>query len=130
METVKELIALTRRKRELEAELEEVQRRIAELEERIVAEWVEAGVSRARVDGYTVYLSREIWAAPEGGDHEGLAKALAALGLTEFAAVRVNHARLSAWVRELYREGQELPEAVAPLIRVSETYKIRVRKEA
>jgi aryl carrier-like protein len=128
MNRLQEFARLALRKRELEAELREVQDQMARLEAELVEEFVAAGLQHVRVGGLVVYLTQEVYAAPVNGDHERLAEALARLGLDDLVATRVDHVRLSAWVRELRRQGEEIPAELAELIKVSEVVRLRTRK--
>lgn len=122
--------ALVARKRELEAELRAIQDQLNEMEPALVEGFVEAGVQHLRVDGQTIYLQQEIWASPTDGDYDALCDALVRAGLGDMVVRRVHHQTLTAWVRELRKADEEIPEEVRPYLKVSETYRIRVRKAA
>ena len=128
MTQVQEYAALVARKRELEAELRAIQDRLNEMEPGLVEQLIEAGVQHVRVGGQTVYLQQEIWASPVDGDYDALCDALERAGLGDMVVRRVHHHTLSAWVRELRKADEEIPEEVRPYLKISETYRLRVRK--
>jgi hypothetical protein len=128
MNRLQEFARLALRKRELEAELREVQDQMARLEAELIEEFVATGLQYARVGNLVVYLTQEVYASPANGDHDRLAEALAKLGLDDLVTSRVDHARLSAWVREMRREGEEIPAELAELIKISEVVRLRTRK--
>lgn len=127
---LKRYTELVSRKRELEAELRALQDEINGLEPVLVEQMLEAGVQHLRLNGQTVYLQQEIWASPVDGDYDRLCDALERAGLGDMVVRRVHNNTLSAWVRELRKVGEEMPEEVKPYIKVSETYRLRVRKSA
>lgn len=126
-ERLREYVELEERRRELEEELELVRSRMEALSQALVDQFIDAGIAHIRVGPWVVYLAQEIWARPNG-DHEALAEALKAANLGDLVDYRVNRVRLSAWVRELIRSGEELPPELADLIKVSEVSRIRIRK--
>jgi hypothetical protein len=128
MTQVQEYAALVARKRELEAELRAIQDRLNEMEPGLVEQLIEAGVQHVRVGGQTVYLQQEIWASPVDGDYDALCDALERAGLGDMVVRRVHHHTLSAWVRELRKADEEIPEEVRPYLKISETYRLGVRK--
>ncbi len=128
MTQVQEYAALVARKRELEAELRAIQDRLNEMEPGLVEQLIEAGVQHVRVGGQTVYLQQEIWASPADGDYDALCDALERAGLGDMVVRRVHHHTLTAWVRELRKAEEEIPEEVRPYLKISETYRLRVRK--
>lgn len=122
------LVELTNKKRALEAEAKEVSREIAEIEEALLEEFGNAGVSSIKTDTATVSMRRELWATCKGGDYERACAALKAAGLDEFVQPRFNSSTLSAYFRELDREHIPIPAALEGAIDVAETFKLRVTK--
>ncbi len=125
---LREFIALTSRKRELEADLRQVQDRLNELEPQLVEMFGEEGLQRTSIDGWTAFLQEDIWASPAEGDIARLCAALKEAGLGDMVAETVNRQTLSAWVRERLRDGEPLPDLVDPAINVSRGFRLRARK--
>lgn len=121
-------VYFTGRKRELEAELRQVQDRLNELEPGLVDMFSEEGIQRTTVDGYTAYLQEEVWASPLNGDIAALCAALKEAGFGDMVAETVNRQTLSAWVREHRKDGEPLPPAVEPVISVTAGYRLRAKK--
>lgn len=130
LDQVKRYAELIARKRELEAELRAIQDQLNVMEPGLVEAFIDAGIQHLRLNGQTLYLQQEIWASPVDGDYDSLCDALERAGLGDMVVRRVHHNTLSAWVRELRKAGEEMPEEVKPYLKVSETYRLRVRKSA
>lgn len=129
MEVVREYTKLNRRKRELEAELDAVKEQKAKVEERLLEEFSLDNVDRITLDGHTVYLHRQVWAAlEEGATKEDVIEGFRAAGLEHFVSETYSHQTVSAWLRELEREGEELPEELDGLLGTSEKFSVRVRR--
>lgn len=85
------------------------------------------GVSKLTfADGSTVYTSTTIRASAV--DHDRLAIALADAGVGEgLVKTQVNSTSLAAWVREMVKNEQTIPEGVAEWIKVTEIPELRMR---
>lgn len=127
-QAVNRLVELTVRKRELEAQAKELAREIQELEESLLEQFGEAGISSVRAEGGTVSLSRQLWATCADGDYSRACAALHAAGLDEFVQPRFNSNTLSAYFRELDRDGRPIPKALEGAIDVAERFSLRVTK--
>jgi hypothetical protein len=125
---VSRLVELVAKKRALEADVKTLSREIAEIEESLLEQFGEAGVSSIRTEGGTVSLSRQLWATCKDGDYERACSALRAAGLDEFVQPRFNSNSLSAYFRELDREGRPIPAALEGAIDVAERFQLRVTK--
>lgn len=125
---VNKLVELTLQKRELETRAKELAREIAEVEESLLEQFGEAGISSVRAEGGTVSLSRQLWATCADGDYSRACAALEAAGLSEFVQNRFNSNTLSAYFRELDRDGRPIPKALEGAIDVAERFTLRVTK--
>jgi hypothetical protein len=103
MEQLKEFVCLENRKRDLDAELKGVKARLDELEEALVPQFIEDGLTKATVDGRTVSLAQEIYASPLDG-RERVVEALKASELAQYVSENYNTNSLSAFVREVARD--------------------------
>jgi hypothetical protein len=89
MEQLKEFVCLENRKRDLDAELKGVKAKLDELEEALVPQFIEAGLTKATVDGRTVSLAQEIYASPLDG-RERVVEALKASELAQYVSENYN----------------------------------------
>lgn len=127
--SVQRYLDLSRRKSSLEDELGEIKKELGALEETLVETFALEGVQNMSLDGATVYLHRQVWAAKNDSDvtTQQICEALTASDLSGFVAENFNWQTLSAYVRERDDQGEELPEPLARLIHSTERYSLRVR---
>ena len=137
MGTLREFVFLSKRKEELESNLENVKKRLGELKVELSEQFVNAGVQNVQVDGKKVYLARNLWARFITGDSEAEAE-MAVRRLREhnlgwMVKPGVNSQTLSAWVREReaemgldYDAFQEYMGTVfGECVKISEVFDIR-----
>ena len=127
-EALAEYVRNANRLRELKAEQSQLNDRQRTLQETLLTEFEQLGMENTRIDGTTVYVHRQTWAKPAGGDHPTLAAALKELGMPELAKETVNSQTLSAYVRELESVDEPLPDRLKPLIEISEVFSLRTRR--
>ena len=129
-EELKELMELTRDKRDLEAQLNSKKKRIAILEPR-VAEWMALNEYKSlKVNETTAVLHRELFASlvrDEDGTHTGAHKALQESGLGYLVKEDVATQSLKAYVKNADKTGEPIPEGALPFIKISEVFQVRVR---
>ncbi len=115
-------------KQDVEARLDKLKARLAELEERLLDQFTEAGVQRITVGADTVYLQRMLWTNPKDGNREGAILALQTAGLGDLVQTKVdyNTNTFNAWVREQDKAGQPLPDPIQGAFSVAEVYHLRV----
>jgi hypothetical protein len=126
----RQFLAMTERKKQLEAELEAVKKSTASLERQLVAEFERQGVNSIHMDGHCIYLHRKLVARAADGNRERVIAALLATGLVDYVntAPTFNTASLEAYVREQLDNGEELAPALKEALSVEEIYFARVRK--
>lgn len=127
MADTRQLIELTRRKRELDAESRKLAAEIDALEAELLEEWTEAGRSSETIDGYTAYLSSRDWATPRDGDRNRVVRALEALGMDDM--VTYNTQTLSAWYKERAEAGEEVPPTLDECVELTTKWSINVRRK-
>ncbi len=126
IDAIKEYVAMRDRQRQLKADHDSVKDRADAMEQELLEQFSSNSIDRMTVDGHTVYLHRQTWAhAAEGAD---IVAALKDAGLAHMVAERVNSSTLSAYVRELQREGEDLPEALADKVSTTDRFSLRVRR--
>ena len=93
----------------------------------LLGEWERIGQGSARINGFTVYIHRQLWAGTaEGKSGSDVAEALRDMGLGHLATA--NWQSLSAWVRELAQNEESLPPALEGVVAVTERFGLRTRK--
>lgn len=99
-------------KKGLEDELKDIEGELRHLEEVLLEEFLAEGMERARVDGVTIYIERQLWAkVPEGVARPDVVAALESAGLRDF--ITYNSLTLSSYIREVARSasGEDHPSA-------------------
>lgn len=125
--TTRDLVRLTRRKRELTAEAKRVGDEIDKIEAALIEQWQDEGKSSETVDGHTVYISGRQWASPKDGDRLRVVRALEALGMDDM--VTYNTATLSGWFKEQQDAGEEVPSDLAEVVDLTTNWSINVRRK-
>ena len=127
-EQLKRFVALEERRKQLEDEVDGIKAEAAELESALMPQFEQAGIERVSIDGRTVYIERKLWAKAKDGDKPAVCKALKRCRLGDYVEETFNTNSLSAYVRELDREGKPLSPALAAVLDVSEVFKLRTRR--
>lgn len=128
MELAKQFTDLAKTKKDLEVMLGDIKRKL-EVIEPVLLQAIEEDrfPQSSRVNGMTVYLKREVWASPKDGDYEKACEALRAANLGEYVHERFNTNSVSAYVRDLEREGEPLPPILQDALNVTEKFKVQAR---
>lgn len=92
----------------------------------VILAMAEEGLQNARVNGKTVYTQTTVRAHVLVEDTDRLEVELNSIGET-LAVTRINANTLTSWVRQRRELGEELPEAVAQFITVTEIPELRQR---
>lgn len=125
VEYPKRLIALTREKRELEAKLDAVKKTLRDVERRVIADFIEHGVDSTKIEGSTLSLTTTLRCQTRNAD--AAAGYLHRIGLGELAPHRANANKMSGYVREIKRSGEELPSDWGDYFEVVEDVRVGVR---
>jgi|TARA_Y100000034_G_scaffold132852_1_gene196837 hypothetical protein len=129
-EQLARFVELAVEKRGLSARLKEVGREMEGLQEKLLEYFTQHGYSKMTISGTTVYVHRQLWAGPLAGDYPTACLAMIEAGdeWQEMVHERFSTQQLSARVRELDKEGEELPDELKEVINVSEVFSLRTRK--
>jgi hypothetical protein len=120
---------LQRRKGEVKAELDDIDRKLERLQPQLLEEFSKTGIPRIPVDGYTVYLHRDLRArVPEGASKEEACEALKAAGHGIYVEPGFNHNSVSALFRELDKNGEEIPSELKGKLEPVEIFTVRARR--
>jgi len=123
-------VKLTKAKRKLEEQLKDNASALAEVEEAVKTWLADQGIASAVIDGYTVYLQRQLFAQrSENVTTEELCAALTDAGLNDFVKPTVNMNTLSAWARELDSADVEIPPQLTGVLKTAEVFRVRARRK-
>lgn len=111
-----------------EVEAKTIKAEADELEQQLLEEFAEEGTDSVSLDGTTVYLRRDLFAAKKDGiETPDVVKALVACGLGHFVTDTYNANTLSAHLRALDDTDTPLPPELDEVIYGFEKYSIRTR---
>ena len=120
---------LATRRADLDDEIAAVKARMEEIHPAVLEHFQVSGTQRTTVDGRTLYLKRDLYVGRANGiTQERACEALREAGLGDFVAERYNANTVSAYMRELDRQGDQLPAVLEGILVVNETFRILVRK--
>lgn len=126
---VAEYVRLRSLQKAAEAEAEAYKNQADQLQETLLEQFAEEGIQKITVDGTTTYLRRELWARVEpGATREQVVEGLKACGMGQFVHEAFNTQTVSAWLRDLEREGQTMPEELDGVLTTAEVFSLRNRK--
>lgn len=132
---IERYIALTQRKRELEADLRRTKEDLQPVESWLANDFMSRGVQSIKQNGYTVYLKRDLSVKSKGGDTAAVVDKLRRARLGEL--IGINWPRIRAWVKErCYRADLDewdtditkLPPSLREVVEISEFTKVCCRK--
>lgn len=119
-------------KRKLEDQLRSAKDEIASLEESMRNMMQENSIDRLPVtvgnEKITLYLHRQLWAKPKGGDKNELLRVLKTCGLSDLVQEAYNSNSLSAYVRERLASGQDLQPTLDKALFLDEVISVRGRR--
>ena len=132
MDLATEYASVIAKKRRLEDELRAAKDQIASLEESVRNMLQENQVDRLPVtvgnEKVTLYIHRQLWAKPKGGDKAALMGVLKRCGLSDLVQEQYNTSSLSAYVRERLADGQQLQPTLSEALVLDEVVSVRGRR--
>lgn len=124
-------IRLEKQKKELDEKLTACKAEIEKTQEGVIDWFQRSGTDRISQDGVTLYIRRELWPGrADGVTSDEACKALADVGLGDYAAPRLNTQGLRSHITELEAADTEFLSrypGLANIIKVNEVFKIGVR---
>lgn len=120
----------TRQKRELEAQVKELNAEIAAAQEQAINAMLESGVTSVKVDGATIYISSQVSASPADGDEERMCNALEMLEWGDIVKRTVNRNTLASFVKGFRDEESgeiDLPTELKEVIKVTEWHRLNIK---
>jgi len=136
-EDIKTYVGLADDIKALEKKVKDLTASKGKIESRILENFSENGISSIKIDGSTVYLHRQLWAGTDRHEDEDdeseepkirAIAALRAAGCEDLIKENFNVMTLSAFVRELDQNKEELPAEFEGAIKVAEVFSARVRR--
>lgn len=100
---LKEYVCLEKRKRDLAAELKQIQADLDRLETVVIDEMVRAGLQKVEVDGRTLKIVPAVFCSPVE-NRWAVVEALKEAGLDQFIPQNYNEAQLRSFVKETAAE--------------------------
>ncbi|MGA3099533.1 MAG: hypothetical protein ABSF25_24015, partial [Bryobacteraceae bacterium] len=100
---LKEYVCLEKRKKDLTAELKQIQADLDRLETVVIDEMVRAGVQKVEVDGRTLKIVPAVFCSPVE-NRWAVVEALKEAGLDQFIPQNYNEAQLRGFVKETAAE--------------------------
>ena len=101
-------------KAKLSEQLKMIEGEIKLLEDMIINNFADEGIKSINVDGKTITTSSQIWAKIAPDKKEEAKHILRELGLDSI--ITLNYQSLSAYIREIVKSGEELPEQFRDVI--------------
>lgn len=123
-----ELAALKQRKRELEDELKEVNAEIGRVDQELSNLMLEEELQSFNRNGQTFYVNTKTFASAIPHKKQDLFTWLKEHGYGDMVTETVNANTLSAFVREMLSETDQLPEGLGELVNVFEKTTVGIRK--
>lgn len=122
---------LTRRKRELERQLNFVKEDLTRRETVLAEKLAEAGLQQLKTDdGTVIYRNEALFASlvkDKDGENAGAVTALRGHGLGWLVKETVNANTLRSWVKEQEQNGEGLPAELRPWLKVTRQQRVGVR---
>ena len=132
MDIIRAHAALVARKLQLDDDLREVNRKIAETEPEVRTEMLDHQIDKLpiTVDGesITLHFRTELWAKPIDGDKAAVVKVLKTCGLGDYVSETYNTSSLSAYVRDRLGDDLPLQPTLASVLKLDEVTKVRGRR--
>lgn len=127
--TVETYCKLENERTALEDQLAAVKAKLDDLRPGVLDYFQSHGLDKLSSAGRTLYLRRELWAGrADGVSPADLMVALDEAGLPEFAERSPKMQSLTAYVRELDRDGAEIPERLRGVLVANEVFKLGSRR--
>lgn len=127
MEKIKQLIEIKKQLDELDAQTKKLKAEFDALEPEVITYLEQEGLDRVTLDGRTVSIRRQLWASVNKENPFAL-DILRDNGLGDFIEEKVNSQRISSYVREFEKNGQEIPEWCSEALNISEKFNVSIVK--
>lgn len=127
MEKVKRIIEIKKQLDELDAQTKKLKAEFDALEPEVITYLEQEGLDRVTLDGRTVSIRRQLWASVNKENPFAL-DILRDNGLEGFIEEKVNSQRISGYIREFEKNGQEIPEWCKEALNLTEKFNVSIVK--
>ncbi len=127
MEKIKRIIELKKQLDELDAQTKKLKAEFDALEPEVISYLEQEGLDRVTMDGRTVFVRRQLWASVKK-DNPFALDILRDHGLEDFIEEKVNSQRISGFVREFDKNGEEIPDWCNDALNITEKFNVSVIK--
>ena len=127
MEKIKRIIQLKKELDELDAKTKKLKAEFDALEPEVISYLEQEGLDRVTMDGKTVSVRRQLWASVNKENPFAL-DILRDQGLADFIEEKVNSQRISGFVREFEKNGQDIPTWCNDALNITEKFNVSVVK--
>jgi len=121
-DAIRRWLDLRDRVKAAEADLSELKHERDRAEQDALMIFAREGVDSVRLDAHTVTLTRTLHASVRAHDRPEVIRVLDQLGMSDLAPRGIHAATLSAYVRELDRDDEALPEELTDVVQVAELF--------
>ena len=132
VEEAREFAEMTRRKRDLQSQVDTLTELLTAREEALLARFGDEGLESVKIklgkEAFTLFPFRQLWASAIPGEEKKLFSLLRRNHYGDLIKEKVNSQKLSAIVREFAKDGKELSPAWQKVVKVTERYRIGTRK--
>ena len=105
----------------------ELTEKITTMETQLIEHMADEGVDKVHLsNGRTIKIDPQIW--PKYGHKSIAIKAIKAAKIPGLIEEGFNHQRLAGYIRELIRQGKDLPKEFAGMITADEVQKLKAKK--
>lgn len=114
---------------EIQDQLKEAKRVVAELEEQVKDNFSESGTqSHKQPDGTLIYLQRNMFPKVKDDDYDRAIEALKKIGQGDLVRYKFDIRNVRSLVKEIMAEGNEIPPEINEAFDFYEDFEIRMRK--
>lgn len=127
MEKIKRIIEIKKQLDELDAQSKKLKAEYEALEPEVIQYLEQEGLDKVTMDGRTVFVRRQLWASVNKENPFAL-DILREQGLGDFIEEKVNSQRISSYVREFEKNGQEIPAWCREALTLTEKFNVSIVK--
>ena len=123
---VERYISLTLQKRQLEQQIEEIQKELHNLEDYVLDDFIEADLLKYTNPLATAYVQEEPYVTAKPTDQLAIA-ALRKHRLNDLVETRINQTALRSYLKRSLEEQKNLPTDLSLALKPASTFQVRVR---
>jgi hypothetical protein len=132
VEEAREFADMTRRKRDLQSQVDTLTELLTAKEEALLTRFGDEGLESVKIklgkEAFTLFPLRQLWASAVPGQEKKLFSLLRRNHYGDLIKEKVNTQSLSALIREIDKDGKNLPPAWQKVVKVTEKFRVATRK--